>query len=616
MCGIFGLLNNRQTFDDKLIQTAFDKGTNRGPEDSKFANYSEKLIMGFKRLAINGLDQSSSQPMTIGGVTLVCNGEIYNYRELYDIMGINPSSGSDCEVIIHMYKKYGFEYTIEMLDGVFAILLLDVSDVNSDPILYVARDAFGVRPLYILTIDTNECSDCAVRKQQDKRSLPNVKCVVTNERIIGFASEVKMLSPLLGSSGQLNWYESDTLSPPVMRKNTEDKKRITINPFLPGTFSSYSKNFLVNSEWQQIVNNKTFFKVSPPKTIITYNNECVDNRNIVFKSVFNHLDAAVKKRVVGTTERPIACLLSGGLDSSVITALVNKYYTGTQKLKTFSIGMEGSEDLKHARVVAEHLGTDHTEIIMEPHELFSAIPKVIEIIESYDTTTVRASVGNYLIGNYISKNTDAKVIFNGDGSDEVTGGYLYLLKSPDNLEFDKECRRLVSDIHTFDVLRSDRCISSNGLEPRTPFLDKNFVNHYLSLPIEIRNPNSNKLVMDGDTVCEKYLLRKAISETAPDLLPESIVWRTKEAFSDGVSGDKISWFEIIQKKVGSMQFDIPASWTHNPPQTSEQKYYRTIYESLFPGTAHTIPYFWMPKFVNAQDCSARTLDIYSERQRK
>jgi asparagine synthase (glutamine-hydrolysing) len=333
------------------------------------------------------------------------------------------------------------------------------------------------------------------------------------------------------------------------------------------------------------------------------------------KCVFNHLDEAVRKRVVGTTERPIACLLSGGLDSSIITALVNKHYTGKERLKTFSIGMTGSEDVKHARMVADHLGTDHTEIIFGPDELFQAIPEVIEMIESYDTTTVRASVGNYLIGKYISQNTDVKVVFNGDGSDEVTGGYLYFLKAPNNLAFDKECRRLVADIHTFDVLRSDRCISSNGLEPRTPFLDKNFVDYFMSIPIELRNPLSNKMALDEDRVCEKYLLRKAIAETAPTLLPDNIIWRTKEAFSDGVSGCESLWYEVIQKKVETMKFDVPVSWTHNTPQTLEQTYYRTIYESLFPGTATNIPYFWMPKFVKANDCSARTLEIYSKRNK-
>ena len=190
------------------------------------------------------------------------------------------------------------------------------------------------------------------------------------------------------------------------------------------------------------------------------------------------LNAAVMKRVVGTSDRPIACLLSGGLDSSLTTALVNKYYKSVGgELETYSIGMEGSEDLRHARIVAKHLGTKHTEIIMTPEQFFEAIPDVIRDIESYDTTSVRASVGNYLIGKYIAEHSKAKVILNGDGSDELTGGYIYMLKAPDSIEFDRECRRLLSDIYLFDVLRSDKSMSCHGLEPRTPFLDKYFVDY-------------------------------------------------------------------------------------------------------------------------------------------
>ena len=617
MCGIFGVLNNRQTFNDKLVKTAFDKGSYRGPEDSQLACYSEKLVLGFKRLAINGLNSASSQPMTIGNVTLVCNGEIYNYKELYELMGMTPTTSSDCEVIIRMYKKYGFEYTLEMLDGVFALILVDTSDMSSDPVIYVARDPFGVRPLYVLEVDPDTMEhDVPIRNHRGS------KChdyIVTTERIIVFASEVKMLAPFLGMSGQMKWCQSDFSSVPINRRMCANQKSFSIQPFPPGTFSRYSKTFLVNSEWENNVCHKSFFKVSPPKPLL-WNCDKENMGLLARQGIFNHLDYAVKKRVIGTTERPIACLLSGGLDSSIITALVHKYYScvdAKHRLKTFSIGMSGSEDIKHARDVANHLGTDHTEIVFGPDEFFQAIPEVIKMIESYDTTTVRASVGNYLIAKYISENTNAKVIFNGDGSDEVTGGYLYMLKAPNDLAFDKECRRLLSNIHIFDVLRSDRCISSNGLEPRTPFLDKSFVDYYMSLPIEMRNPTSkceNGMCENG--VCEKYLLRQAVSENAPGLLPEHVLWRTKEAFSDGVSGASDIWYEVIQKRVQHMPLDVPSSWTHNTPQTMEQTYYRTIYESIYPGTSRTIPYFWMPAFVEANDCSARTLKIYSERQQR
>ena len=267
-------------------------------------------------------------------------------------------------------------------------------------------------------------------------------------------------------------------------------------------------------------------------------------------------------------------------------------------METYSIGLEGSEDLKYARKVADYLHTKHTEIICSENDFLHAIPEVIKNIESYDTTTVRASVGNYLVSKYISEHSEAKVLFNGDGSDELTGGYLYFHYAKDPIAFDMECKRLLKDIHLFDVLRSDRSISSNGLEARTPFLDKVFVKTYLSLPLAVRN-QKNK--------CEKYLLRKAFEPF--NLLPKEILFRTKEAFSDGVSSLKKSWFEIIQTYVQDKH--IPSiEYVHNPPTTQEQKYYRHIFEKCYPDCAQIIPYFWMPRFVDATDSSARTLNIY------
>lgn len=161
----------------------------------------------------------------------------------------------------------------------------------------------------------------------------------------------------------------------------------------------------------------------------------------------------------------------------------------------------------------------------------------------------------------------------------------------------------------FDVLRSDRCISRHGLEPRTPFLDRTFVNYYLSLPINLRNPLASNI---SNSMCEKQLLREAVTHVYPDLIPYDIIWRTKEAFSDGVSGESGSWFEIIKNKVENMELEVDSKWTHNTPRTKEQIYYRKIYEECYPNTANCIPYFWMPKYVDADDCSARTLDIYKK----
>tara|TARA_Y100000389_G_scaffold204569_1_gene258039 strand:+ start:8543 stop:10279 length:1737 start_codon:yes stop_codon:yes gene_type:complete len=566
MCGIFALLNNKNSFSNELIQKSFDKGVRRGPEESFMHTTGNSLILGFHRLAINGLDKESNQPMTIDGITLICNGEIYNYKQLFEEINIQPKTNSDCEIIIHLYKIYGIEQTLKLLDGVFGFVLYDNSDLDVEPTICVGRDPFGVRPLYVFT---------------------ELVKGWYSENIVGFASELKVLSSFNAES---NAY-----------LNTND---LHISNFTPGTYSVYKKSFLINSEWEKTVSNKIYYTTSSPATLFSKS----DKQDIMeyTHNMINLLDNAVKKRVVGTTERPIACLLSGGLDSSLITALVNKYYEG--KLETYSIGMAGSQDLKYARDVASYLNTDHHEIILSPNQFFDAIPEVIRAIESYDTTTVRASVGNYLIGKYISENSSAKVVFNGDGSDELTGGYIYFLKAPNNIEFDKECRRLLTDIHTFDVLRSDKSISSNGLEPRTPFLDKTFVDYYLSLPLCMRNPISG--FWKNEKPCEKMLLRKAITIHMPKLLPSHIINRTKEAFSDGVSGNSGSWFEIIQNKLKDADFPLQ-KYNHNIPTTNEQKYYRTIYNQLYPHTEHVIPYFWMPKYVNAHDCSARTLDIYT-----
>lgn len=608
MCGIFALLNNNITFSQKEIDEAFELGKYRGPENKKMEKCDSNTLFGFHRLAINGLDDISNQPISIGLIKIICNGEIYNYKELYDILNVEPETHSDCEVIIHLYKKYGIEQTLRMLDGVFSFILYDYQDNKLNPVVFVARDPYGVRPLYIMEASTN--STVPVPPLNSTR--------VVHEKIIAFASELKVLSPLLSSSEKkllclgitnVTLNNNDTLS-----IYSENVLPFSIEQFKPGTFSKYSCEFKSNSYWKPVERNKSYYiSATTPSIVQRYNSSMIKS---IHTRICELLNKAVRKRVVGTSDRPIACLLSGGLDSSLITALVNKYYKGT--LETYSIGMKGSEDLVRAREVSEYLNTKHTEVVLSKEEFFEAIPETIKIIESYDTTTVRASVGNYLIGKYIKKHSNAKVIFNGDGSDELTGGYIYFLQSPDDIEFDKECRRLLNNINYFDVLRSDKSISSNGLEPRTPFLDRDFVDYYLTIPITIRNPMSDcSYILNSDT-CEKYLLRKAFSICEPELLPEKILWRNKEAFSDGVSGNDGSWFEIIDKELGKLEYE-PKTCTNNymftlqhtnKPLTREQQYYREIFDDAYPNTANILPYFWMPRYVNAQDSSARTLDIY------
>lgn len=625
MCGIFALLNNSNTFSKETIQKAIDIGIKRGPENTTSIEVSDKTLFTFHRLAINGLDNISGQPLTINDVSLICNGEIYNYRELFKSIKVKPITNSDCEIIIHLYILYGIEHTLSLLDGVFSFVIYDGRTLDDnitngiDKKIYIARDPFGVRPLYIMNFNNEkQCNLLNINKYTN-----------TCEPIIAIASEAKVLNQLMnyeyinGNKKKLTYLSSeDTIFAEINIYQFE------INQFKPGTYSSFIKYINTNYDndskeyrnyWKTEIINKKYFDIMEKKIDLKhYNNNNINDNMIDIKTtIYEKLNNAVKKRVIGTSERPIACLLSGGLDSSLITAFVKKYYNGV--LETYSIGMEGSEDLKHARMVAEHLGTKHTEIILTNQEFFDVIPEVIKSIESYDTTTVRASVGNYLIGKYISEHSEAKVIFNGDGSDELTGGYIYLLKAPNNNEFDNECRRLLCDIHSFDVLRSDKCISSHGLEPRTPFLDKEFVEYYLSIPASIRNPTSDNpnnvfaRIHNNNKCVEKLLLRQAINQCDPNLIPKKILWRTKEAFSDGISGNSGSWFEIIKEKVSILKLKN-IDTEINPPKTNEQLYYREIFDTIYPDCANIVPYFWMPKYVDATDASARSLKMYKDLQ--
>jgi asparagine synthase (glutamine-hydrolysing) len=563
------MLNNRletkgeghDVFSKDFINEQFKKGGRRGPESSKLVYLTTQLVAGFHRLAINGLDDESMQPMWINNnKMLICNGEIYNHKELFSQINTTPTTNSDCEIILHLYCKYGIEQTLRMLDGVFAFAIYDAGLKQ----LFIARDPYGVRPLYIC----NEVKG------------PN--------NIFMFASELKVITPFLSA----------------LNNNSG------ITHFPPGHY--------------MCIEHDPYFGLWMKKELIKYHEisslSCYCKPISVYENIAYYLKMAVIKRCL-TTDRQIACLLSGGLDSSLITALVSEFYAihcPTKQLETYSIGLADSEDLKYARIVADHLGTHHTEVIITEDDFFNAIPEVIGAIESYDTTSVRASIGNYLIGKYIAEHSSAKVIFNGDGADELCGGYLYMHNTPDAIEFDKETKRLLTDIYLFDVLRSDKSISSNGLEPRTPFLDKTFVQYYLSLPAYDRfHPVHNQ--------CEKYLLRSAFSQmyhgdSSKPFLPDEILWRRKEAFSDGVSGYGRSLYTILQEKIATID-GIEADYnvyketsknkdTHLPPKTLEQYYYRHTFDALYPNAGKIVPYFWMPKYTNTDDPSARTLNLY------
>ena len=328
-------------------------------------------------------------------------------------------------------------------------------------------------------------------------------------------------------------------------------------------------------------------------------------KELILTNIRSLLTTAVQKRLM--SERSIGCLLSGGLDSSLITSIVVREMKKHNKdaiVQTFTIGMPGSPDLDYADKVADFLGTKHHRVEIGEDEFLKALHDVIYTIESYDTTTVRASVGNYLIGKYIKQNTDCTVIFNGDGSDEQSG-YLYLKNAPSESEFKQECIKLLSNICYFDVLRSDRCISSKwSLEARTPFLDKTFVAFYMSIPSQFKMYTTD---------IEKKLLREAFDDKDQPYLPQQVLWRQKEAFSDGCSSNGRSWHTVIAEHVDTFfsdhEFATENNYTYNKPVLKESYFYRKIYEIYYKNT-EIIPYYWLPKWTKSKDPSARTLEHY------
>ena len=498
----------------------FNRGSKRGPEQYVY-ECNQDVHMGFHRLAINGLEKSSSQPLHYKQYVLVCNGEIYNYKELIKKYNFKMDTKSDCEVILKLYERFK-EHCVYELDGEYSFVIHDLSDDH----LFAARDPYGVRPLYINETDHAFC-----------------------------------------------------LSSDLFPMKFQPINNVTHFP--PGHYAKFTKHL-----WGY------------EKEISSYHS--VKVQSTTYEMVYKTLCDAVYKRVINT-ERPVACLLSGGLDSSVVAALAARFCKQEGKvLETYSIGLPGSEDLKYSSKVAEHIGSNHTQIVCNEDDFLNSIPDVIRDIESYDTTSVRASVGNWNVGKYIKQNSFSKVVLNGDGADELMGGYLYFHACPDPEEFDKECRRLLKDIHCFDVLRSDKSISSHGLEARTPYLDKAFVEAYLSLPLDIRYSKGN---------LEKYVIRSIVECFDPDLIPREILFRKKEAFSDGVSSLQRSWYQTIQEKVPIME---KITFTHNQPHTDEQYYYRYLFEHYYRGCGKLIPYFWMPRYVNASDASARTLSQYKD----
>ena len=330
-----------------------------------------------------------------------------------------------------------------------------------------------------------------------------------------------------------------------------------------------------------------------------------DSMGEIFKNINALLTEGVIKRL--ESDSPVGFLLSGGLDSSLVCSIAAKYYKKQgQKIRTFAVGMsEDAIDLKYARRVAEYIGSEHTEIYITRDMVLSNLKEVIRILESYDITTVRASMGMYLICKAIHEQTDVRVLLTGEISDELFG-YKYTDYAPDAEEFQKESQKRVRELYMYDVLRADRCISSNSLEARVPFGDLAFVKYVMSVDPEKK---LNKYNMG------KYLLRKSFEG---DYLPHDILYRQKAAFSDAVGHSMVDYLkEYAEGIYTDEQFKtLSAKYTHARPFTKESLLYREIFEQFYPGQGHLIKDFWMPnknwENCNVNDPSARVLKNYGD----
>ena len=579
MCGIFFCLKKSETDNEKfynnldVFENAFNLLNNRGPDHSLFKLVDNK-IFGFKRLSINDLSVEGNQPFLNPSLSIeqsfsefkqlsMCNGEIYNHKELETKYKLKMKSHSDCECLIPLYNlfvsKNGKCVTENLIkfyneiDGVFGMFIYD-RDSNK---IIIARDRIGVKPLFVLN----------------------------NDDFFIVSSEAKSIDYI--KQNYLK-YDSEIVQFPPRTFGVYD----TVSNELKLTSYFNMNNFLIPT-LEYTIKDKNKVDIFSEKLLIHISN------------VHNLLYKAVQKRLL--SDRPIGCLLSGGVDSSIIASILSKLYNKQgKKIKTFSIGFPDSTDLKYAKIVAEFIGSDHHEYIIQYEDALKAIPEVIKAIETYDITTIRASTPMYLLCKWIKENFEETVIFSGEGSDEVFGGYLYFHNAPDIFEFQRETIKLVSNLHVYDVLRADRCTSGNSLELREPFLDKELIDYVCSLSGVYKQPINTY---------EKYLLRKAFN----GYLPECVLWRKKAAFSDAVSGSEKPWYKYIQEYCEELitndELDVANKANETSVKFTKESYwfYKTFRE-LFPCYDLKIQY-WLPKWSNTTDPSATTIsNVYNKNE--
>ena len=336
--------------------------------------------------------------------------------------------------------------------------------------------------------------------------------------------------------------------------------------------------------------------ISKPDTV------CHDDLETACGKIREKLTAGIEKRL--DADAPVGFLLSGGLDSSLVCAVAAKKLR--KPIKTFSIGMDiDAIDLKYAKEVADFIGADHTEVIISKKDVLEALPDVVKLLGTYDITTIRASIGMYLVCKYIHEHTDLRVLLTGEISDELFG-YKYTDFAPSPAEFQKEAEKRIRELHMYDVLRADRCISVNSLEARVPFGDLDFVSYVMALDPAMKMNTYGK---------GKYLLRHAFEG---DYLPWDILMREKAAFSDAVGHSMVDDLKEYAETVYTDEAyeEKRKQYTFAQPFTKESLLYRELFETFYPGQAEMVADFWMPNKAwegcNVTDPSARVLANYGD----
>lgn len=552
MCGIWSFIGLKVVKPDKLIRD-FWNIQKRGPDYSSLECIGNVWI-GFHRLAIVDPSFTSNQPFVFKEndktIVFICNGEIYNYKNLIEEFDLKITKTSDCMTIPELYLKLGMESFLKLFDtkikGEFAFILYEFNKENILQKIIVGRDQIGIRPLYYHPVN-----------KQSKSMM--------------FSSEIK----------GTNDYDEEILE------------------FPPGHIISYS---LEAGHFEPTTYKFKWVYEVLETPLISEAKLLEDVKTSVINSVKRRLHA----------DRPIAFLLSGGVDSSLVAGIAASVLK--TPIRTFCCGMNEGTDLIYARKVAKHIGSEHTEVFFTPQEGLDTIRDVIWTIESWDTTTVRASVGQYIVSKYIGTQTDAKVVLVGEGPDELCSSYLFNWNAPNEKELHKAALEYVEKIHYFDSKRGDRCISRWGLEGRVPLLDPEFIEAYWKIPAEYRMPTYKNV--------EKWWLRQAFVNS--NIIPEEVLWRKKEAFSDGVSGKEKSWFQIIQDYIEDKVTDdelkeAGTKYPYHTPKTKEAYYYRKLFCEMFGESRQTvIPKYWQPKWntdgkeiTEYIDPSARVLSVYN-----